>query len=380
MLPARNSARPSLADVLPSCLSSILGEPNALALPAVDKAVVFLLDGLGVNALRERPGHVRTLAGALSKTSTMSAGFPTTTASGLATITTGEHPGIHGMVGYTSLDPENDRVVQLLTGWDGKLDPATWQRSRTVFERAAENGIPSFAVGIERFRGSGFSSAVLRGAEFRAGARVVDRVDEARRILDGNDSAIVYVYAAEYDHAAHHYGRDSDRAIHALEEVDGAVSELAAGLGRREGLIVTADHGSLDVPASSHVLFDRAPGLLDGIRHVAGEPRALQLHFEPDAVPELRERVATRWREAEGERSLIVTRADAIAGGWFGPIVDPEVAPRIGDLIVSARKAIAYYDSRTATARSRAMIGQHGSLSPEETAIPLLGFGGYAPR
>ena len=135
MLPARNSARPSLADVLPSCLSSILGEPNALALPAVDKAVVFLLDG------------VRTLAGALSKTSTMSAGFPTTTASGLATITTGEHPGIHGMVGYTSLDPENDRVVQLLTGWDGKLDPATCQRSRTVFERAAENGIPSFAVG-----------------------------------------------------------------------------------------------------------------------------------------------------------------------------------------------------------------------------------------
>lgn len=380
MLPARNSARPSLADVLPSCLASILGEVNALALPPVDKAVVFVLDGVGLNAIRERQGHARTLAGALSKASTTTAGFPTTTASGLATITTGEHPGVHGMVGYTSLDPEHDRVVQLLTGWDAKLDPTTWQRSRTVFERAAELSIPSFAIGIERFRGSGFSSAVLRGAEFRAGKRVSDRVDEARRLLDENDSAIVYVYAAEFDHAAHHDGRESDRAIRALEALDAAVSGLSAGLGRREGLIVTADHGSLDVPASSHVLFDDEPGLLDGVRYVAGEPRALQLHFEPDAVPELRERVADRWRETEGDRSLVLTRADAIAQGLFGPVVDPAVAPRIGDLIVAARKAIAYYDSRTATARSQAMIGQHGSLSPEETGVPLLRFGAYAAR
>lgn len=380
MLPARNSTRPSLADVLPSCLASIVGEPNALGLPPADKAVVFILDGVGVNAIRERPGHARTLAGALTKTSTTSAGFPTTTASALPTITTGEPPGIHGMVGYTSLDPDHDRVVQLLTGWDARLDPATWQRARTVFERAADRGIPSFSIGIDRFRGSGFTSAVLRGAEFRAGRSVADRAEQARRILDENASAIVYVYAAEFDHATHHYGRESARAVRALEELDAAVAGLASSLGRREGLIVTADHGSLDVPASSHVLFDRTPGLLDGIRHVAGEPRALQLHFEPDASPELRGRVATRWREAEDGRSLVVTRAEAIAGGWFGPTVDPIVAPRIGDVIIAARKAVAYYDSRTATARSRAMIGQHGSLSPEETAVPLLRFGAYAPR
>ncbi len=380
MLPATIPARPSLADVLPSCLASLLGRPNAMALPPVERAVVFVLDGLGVNTLAERPGHARTLAGALSKAATTVAGFPTTTASGLATITTGEHPGVHGMVGYTGLDPENDRVVQLLTGWGEKLDPLTWQRSRTVFERAAEHGIPSFAVGIERFRGSGFTSAILRGASFRSARSVVGRVEEARRVLDENDSAIVYVYAAEFDHAAHHHGRESDRAIRAIEELDAAVSTLATGLGRREGLIVTADHGALDVPVSSHVLFDREPGLLDGIRHVAGEPRALQLHFEPDAGPKAREHLAARWREAEGDRSQVVTRAEAIAQGWFGPVVDPAVEPRIGDLVVAARKAIAYYDSRTATARSRAMIGQHGSLSPEETRVPLLRFGAYAPR
>lgn len=377
MLPATKSARPSLADVLPSSLSSVAGRPNALALPPASRAVVFVVDGLGVNVVRDRPGHARTLAGALSRASTTSARFPTTTASGLATITTGEHPGVHGMVGYTSVDPANDRVVQLLTGWDANLDPATWQRSRTVFERAVDESIPTFAIGIDRFRDSGFSSAVLRGAEFLAGRRVADRVDEARRVLDENDAAIIYLYAGEFDHAVHHYGLDSAQAIRALEEIDAAVAALAAGLGRREGLLVTSDHGSLDVAASSHVLFDTIPGLLDGIRHVAGEPRALQLHFQPDASTELRERVTASWRESEGHRALVVTREEAIAQGWFGPTVDPAVAPRIGDLIVAARKAIAYYDSRTATERSRAMVGQHGSLSPEETGIPLLRFGSY---
>src|SRR5690606_25767088 len=110
--------------------------------------------------------------------------------------------------GYTALDPENDRVVQLLTGWDDRLNPFTWQRSRTVFERAEDAGVPSFVVALDRFRGTGFTNAVLRGAEFRGGGTVADRVDRARRVLDANDHALVYVYAAEVDHAGHGHGRD----------------------------------------------------------------------------------------------------------------------------------------------------------------------------
>ena len=116
MLPATKSGRPSLADVLPSCLAAIFGEPNSLALPPVDRAVVLLVDGLGVSALRARAGHARTLARALTKASVATAGFPTTTAANLATLTTGEPPGIHGLVGYTVLDPAHDRIVNQLTG------------------------------------------------------------------------------------------------------------------------------------------------------------------------------------------------------------------------------------------------------------------------
>jgi hypothetical protein len=133
----------------------------------------------------------------------------------------------------------------------------------------------------------------------------------------------------------------------------------------------------VDVPVRSHLLIDTVPGLVEGIRFVAGEPRCLQLHFEPDLSPRERDAVVELWRESESARAWVATRAEAIAAGWFG-VVDDEVAPRIGDLLVAARKNVAYYDGRTASPRSLAMIGQHGSWSPAEMQVPLLRFGAHA--
>jgi hypothetical protein len=113
------------------------------------------------------------------------------------------------------------------------------------------------------------------------------------------------------------------------------------------------------------------PALLEGVRQVAGEPRCLHLHVDgdPDAV-------AGRWRDTYGPRAWVATRDEAIAADWFGP-VDAAVRPRIGDVLVAARRTHAFYVDEDDTARR--MIGQHGSLTPEETQIPLLRFGAFAP-
>jgi Type I phosphodiesterase / nucleotide pyrophosphatase len=377
MLPATKSTRPSLADVLPSSLGAILGAQNTLGLPPVDRAVVLLVDGLGVSSLRARSGHARTMTKALSSSSMATAGFPTTTAANLTTLTTGEAPGVHGLVGYTVLDAAHDRVVNQLSGWDDELDPATWQRSRTVFERAAELGIPSVVVAQQRYRDSGFTQAVLRGASYLAGKTISDRFAAARETVDQLAQGIVYLYVPELDQAAHAHGWESAQWTEALEQVDAELALLAPTLGNRDGLLMTADHGVLDVPTHAHVLFGEDSQLVDGIRFVAGEPRCLQLHFEPDADASLRAAVLERWKAAESSRAWVVTRDEAIAAGWFGPRVDPEVRPRIGDILVAARKAIAYYDVRAESQAGRLMVGQHGSMSTEESAIPLLRFGAF---
>lgn len=365
---------------MPSCLNSLQGLPNSLALPPVRKVVVLLVDGLGTAPLKARAGHSRTLAPMVVPATTIGSGFPSTTAAALATLTTGVQSGEHGLVGYTALDTNNDRVVNQLSGWDDMIDPATWQRARTQFEVAQDIGIPSFAIGAARYLDSGFTRAVLRGAEYHTGISVGDRFAQARSILDSTDPALIYLYVPELDQAAHKYGSGSEQWIMKLEELDAAVATFAKGLRPDEGMLLTADHGMIDVQPHNHILFDQIPGLLDGVRHIAGEPRCVQLHFEPDADEALRAEVLERWRQSEQERAWVTTRDEAIEAGWFGPSVHPSVVPRIGDILVAARKAIAYYDSRSASASARAMVGQHGSLSPQEASIPLLRFGAYARR
>ncbi|MEO8093438.1 MAG: alkaline phosphatase family protein [Pseudolysinimonas sp.] len=369
MLPAAKTSRFSLADVLPNCLEALAGRTGRLGLAPVTHAIVLLADGLGRAALEAHRGHARTLASRLDIDPAISAGFPTTTAAALATLMTGTAPGQHGMVGYKVLDPATDTVVSQLGGLDS-LDPAHWQRMPTLFETAAASGVRSVAIGSPRYRTSGFTQAVLRGAVYRGEASIADRFAAARKELDAPGPTLIHLYVSELDVEAHARGLASARWVGALESLDGEVGSLAAALGPRQGLLVTADHGMVDVPESSQIIVPTE--LLEGVRHVAGEPRCLQLYLEPGIAPDS---VAARWTEHERARAWVATRDEAIAAGWFGE-VDNAVRPRIGDVLVAARKRYAYYVDPDDTARR--MVGQHGSLTPDETSIPLLRFGAFS--
>jgi predicted AlkP superfamily pyrophosphatase or phosphodiesterase len=301
--------------------------------------------------------------------------FPTTTAAALASLTTGVAPGTHGLVGYSVVDRANDRVINQLSGWDDKLEPETWQREQTVFERAVAAGFSAVAVGPARYADSGFTSAVLRGSEYRSASSIADRFAVASRWLrEPGPAGLLYLYIPELDSVAHKQGWESAAWTSRLEELDSELRRFLGSLGASDGVLLTADHGVVDVPVRSHILIDTAPELLRGVRFVAGEPRCLQLTFEAELDEAGRESVAQAWRDAESDRSWVVTRAEAIDADWFGAVA-PEIAPRIGDLLVAARKNIAYYDGRTAAKTSMAMIGQHGSWSSAEVQVPLLRFG-----
>lgn len=373
MVPTGLADGPQLAAVLPSCVAALRGERNELRLPPAAAVIVVVIDGLGTANLRERSGHARFLAGALGKRSTARTGGPTTTAAALTSLMTGTSPGTNGVIGYTALDPSTDRVVNQLSGWgSGSVDPVTWQRSSTVFERA--DGIRSSAIGAARYRSSGFTQAILRGAEYVAADDIGDRFAAARDSAARRGPSLSYLYIPELDMAAHAGGTDSDRFLSSLETVDAAVRDAVAALPKNTIMVVTADHGMLDIGEHAHVLFDERPRLVDGVRHVAGDPRLLALHFEPDLGDVARDRLTELWRAEEGERAWVLTRAEAIDAGVYGE-VDEAVAPRIGDLLVAARAPIAYYDGRTASDGARSMVGQHGSFTAAEREVPLLRFG-----
>ncbi|WP_232497101.1 alkaline phosphatase family protein [Agromyces humatus] len=379
MLPVPADSAGRLAAVLDSSLASIAAEPNVLALPPARSTVVVLADGLGAANIQQRAGHARYLASRLAKRDVIRTVFPSTTAAALASLTTGRMPGEHGLVGYRVLDAAGDRLVNQLSGWDDGMRPETWQRLPTLFEQAGERGIATFAIGAPRYADSGFTRAVLRGAEYRAGATIADRFAEALHVLQSADPALVYLYVPELDQAAHAHGWQSDRWLGFLEVLDAEIAALDERMPRGSGLLVTADHGVIDVPAHRHRFIDAQPALVDGVRHVGGEPRCLSLYLEPGLDSAGRADLVDRWRVAEGDRAWVLTRDEAIAAGLYGP-VEAEVRSRIGDVIVSARAGVAYYDRREPNRQAESMIGQHGSLSDDETRVPLIRAGAYARR
>jgi len=373
-LPAEPASARSLTGVVPELLSAVSG--RASWFPPARSAILVLVDGLGRANLSARAGHARFLSQRMGKTDSVRTVFPTTTAAALTSLLTGDPPGIHGIVGYRIRIPGTDTAVNQLKGWetDG-LDPLTWQRGHPILAREAAAGRSCFVVSKAMYESTGFTQAIQRGAAFVGAAAPAERLEAAADLAAAHPGALVYVYLPELDSAGHAHGWESAEWTAQLENTDAALRRFADSLAPHVGALVTADHGMVDVPAHRHVLLGAGDPLLDGVEIVAGEPRMLHLYTEKGAAPT----ALRRWRDAESGRSWVLSRHEAIAAGLFGPVVDPAVVPRIGDVLVAARAAIAYYDDRLADKKSQGMVGQHGSLTDQERIVPLIGLGAFTP-
>lgn len=372
-LPVDPPSSRSLTGIVPQLLRSLSGSPDWF--PAARSGVLVLVDGLGRGNLTARAGHARFLSTRLTKKDAARSTFPSTTATALTSLLTGVDAGIHGIVGYRALIPGTTDAPNQLKGWetDG-LDPLTWQRAEPLLERETAAGRPCFVVTKQIYRDSGFTRAIQRGATFVGAATAATRLAVAADLSAAHPGALIYVYLPELDTLGHAHGWESEQWLRGLEDLDADLRRFEDALPSGVGALVTADHGMVDVPARGHVLLAEGDPLLDGVAVVAGEPRLLQLYTQEGAA----DAVATRWREAEATRSWVLTRAEAIAAGLYGPVVDAEVEPRIGDVLVAARSAVAYYDDRLADKKAQRMIGQHGSLTDQERIVPVIRLGAFA--
>lgn len=370
-LPAEPPRARSLTGVVPQMLAALDGTSQWFA-PA-RSAIVLVVDGLGAHNLAARSGHARFLSSAGTKKDLARTVFPSTTASALASLLTGAAPGEHGIVGYRALVPGTDEVLNQLRGWDTDgLDPS-FQRAQPLTERWAASGRPCFIVSEPEYAGTGFTHATMRGAQFVAAPDIAERVRVAADLAVRHPGAFIYVYSPALDAIGHKRGWQSDEWVAALERVDAATRTLAGALAPGTGALVTADHGMIDVPRHRHVLLPEGSDLLDGVRHIGGEPRMLHLYAEDGAGADL----LSRWQDAEASRSWVLSREEAVAAHLFGPVASP-VLPRIGDVIVAARSGIAYYDDRMDDKGAQRMVGQHGSLTNEERTVPLIRLGAFA--
>ncbi len=285
----------SICDVLPAAAAmlGVSGAVDSLALVDrvgyVDRIAVVLIDGMGWHLLPDLTGDAPLLASLLAGDQLGRRGwldqlvctFPSTTPSSLVSLGTGAQPGEHGILGFTLNIPGTDQVLNHIR-WRDDPPPSQWQPLPTWFERLREGGVDVRAVLPEWFIGSGLTDAAYRGARL-CPTRTGD--DYAQRVVAELHAApgLVYGYTADLDTAAHLSGIGSPQWHEAAARVDALLTRIVEALPPNTALLVTADHGGLNVPADARIDIDADPRLGAGVRVVAGEARVRYLYTEPGA-------------------------------------------------------------------------------------------------
>ncbi|MFI7574179.1 alkaline phosphatase family protein [Micromonospora sp. NPDC049497] len=364
----------SLADVLPAALA-VLGVPGAAdtlglrtTLDGVRRVAVLLVDGLGWHQIPTAAPYAPTLA-ALAATAgrPLTSPFPSTTPTSLVTLGTGTAPGAHGVLGFTLRIPGTDRVLNHVE-WAADPEPTRWQPVPTQLQRAQAAGVAVTVVSRPEFGGSGLTVAANRGGDYR-GATGVDALagQMLTALAAGSGPTLVSGYHPDLDRHGHLTGVDSVPWRTAAADVDRLLARLVDGLPPDAALLVTADHGQLDIPAGHRVDLDTDPRLRAGVAVVAGEPRVRYLHVQPGA----RDDVVANWSTVLGDTARVRTREEMVADGWFGPVPEEHLA-RIGDVVVVSNGTHAVLASRSEPPMASRLVAYHGADTAAEMTIPLL--------
>ena len=350
--------------------------------------VVVLVDGLGLEMLRQRRGHTPTLRrwrapGDGGAKSGEDPGIltcrPSTTASALTMLGTSALPGTTGMVGYSVLRPGLGPVLpaatvpgpaQLLSliTWKGDdaPNPRAWQDVPTIFERVPTGSAVS--IGPARFAGSGLTEAALRGASHLAADRMEDRPALAAGALR-RGVPLVYLYVGELDKTGHKHGWLSAQWLAQLERLDAAMADLVRRVPAGTRIVLSADHGMVDTDADHRIDLTAHRELVRDVVAVAGEPRLTHLHVA-DGDADLAGEVAHRYRHVLAERAAWVGTREQ-AAEHLGAL-SPRAREVVGDVVVAMAGTWVLVDPRVHSESAIAMPGVHGSFTPAETEVPLL--------
>jgi predicted AlkP superfamily pyrophosphatase or phosphodiesterase len=388
---------------IPSTLLSLFGvNPRRTTLPKdafggtetdrVENVVLMLFDGLGYGELLRQTGggFFGSLArkGSVRPITTV---FPSTTAAALTTVSTGLTPQEHGLPEWFVYMDELDEVVVTLpftkvgdSGRDtlvGQIEPRFLFDGPTIFERLKEEGVPTLSLTNRSLARTAYSKIAHEGSEALPYASASDLVVSLRRRLErARGPNLFYVYWAYVDTIEHIYGPNTDESeveasliSHGFKE--GLLSKLDRETAKKTMLILTADHGQINVQPEKTLYMNGFRKLVSFLERGPsgrvippwGSARDVYLRVREDRIDE-----AMRYLEGKLEGVASVMRTEeAIDEGLFGVNTPSrKFRRRVGNVMIlpHAKKTVWY---RYRKGDALALRGHHGGLLKDEMTIPL---------
>lgn len=384
---------------IPGTVAKLLGAPG-FGKPALDsvildqlddsydKVILLLVDALGYqllgNLMDLNPNLVWSRFFDQALFSPITSIVPSTTASALTTLWTGEGPAGHGIIGYEMWAKEFGMVINNLShspasarGDIGGLarsgfDPHEFLSVPLLGTHLKAYDIPSTAFLHKSIGNSGLSVMQLDDVNLYP---YIDEADMCVSLADYMNSRkgvreYIYVYYSHVDTLMHRFTDDDSRVslqFNAFSSLfdKGFLERLSPSAAEKTLLILTADHGSMATPRNPRYDLQNHPALMDClVMQPTCENRLAFLFIKPGRMEDVRVYFEKTWPD----EFILINPDDALNEGLFGgePFKE-EVRSRLGDLIAAAKgNAYLWW-----TKKPNPLIGRHGGLSNREMLVPF---------
>jgi len=338
------------------------------------QVLLLVVDGLGWNYLNRvgAGGYLHShCVGSLSSV------VPPTTAAAIPMFFTAAPPARHGFTGWftwlrelgcvSAVLPYVTRHGHLPLGNSGP-GPLELSHCDPVANRLP---VECHVVSPRAIAHSVFNQGFSGSAEIHAYDDMSGFFDSVCDTLkSGAGRKYVHAYWPDLDAVAHVHGVGSNDARQHLEQFDHAFGSLLREIrGTDTAVVVTADHGFVDVPAERVVHMDDHPELADCLTlPLCGEPRIAYCYVKPG-----RRKCFESYVNSElGEQMTLRASQDLIDEGLFGPGPrHPQLAHRVGDYTLLLKENYMIKDHLPGE-HDFEIIGMHGGMSADELHVPLI--------
>lgn len=384
---------------IPGAIAQLLGAPD-FGQPALDatlvspisgnqeKVILLVVDAMGVKLFDRMRDPGRGLAWGKYADQALYAPLtsicPSTTASALTTLWTGEGPGSHGIIGYEMWAREFGMVMNNIhhsaasargdTGGLGRsgFEPREFMNKPLLGTHLQTHGTRVTAFMHSSIAHSGLSTMQLRDVNLQT---YVDEADLCVSLADYVNSRhgireFIYVYYSDVDTLMHRYSAEDARVDYQFDAFSTVferafLDNLASTVAKDSLLILTADHGSKATPVYPQYDLANHPEFLN---HLVMQPtcenRLAFLYIKPGRTQAVRDYFEAHWPED----FILIEPDPALKLGLFGKgPFHPGAEERLGNLIaVAKRDAYLWW-----APKPNPMAGRHGGLSEEEMLVPF---------
>ncbi len=334
--------------------------------------VFVLLDGLGMNIVHRLPREsfiARKLERELLAT------FPSTTACALTSVATGAYPAQHAVTGWFTYVPDLDMSVTMLPFAERFTKQSLAERGLTAeqllpvpafYPRMKSRQLTLLPKPIFNTPYARYSRGYTEGAGYDSLPHAINQV--IAHVKENTESTYTHLYVPDVDTFCHHNGVAHPDVLTLVMKIDAELERLAAALGERARIVISADHGLIDTPPADQNFLMLGDPMLELLRvPPTGDGRMPIFHVRDNRHEEFAAMFHKRF-----ESTALLATAEAEKMRLFGPEnFSREAKRRFGDFIGIPFLATTLGYSPATAAPAHPYIGNHGGLSPQEMFVPM---------